>query len=333
MSRIGASIRDVARETGLSTATISRVINGRAKVSETTRARVLEACTRLDYVPNPAARALSTRRSRAVAAIIPTLEHSVFAKFIAAIEPTLGTRVYSLNMAISNADEAEELTAARKLLGMGADAFILSGLDHSSVRLDMLGRRDVPYLFTSVWDADSDPPTIGYDNAALAAQAMHHLSAKGHERVAVILGPLAESNRTRARQAWALSMADRFDHVACFEVPLSVAGGKACVQTALADTRRFSVFLCSSDVLAQGAYYACAEAGLHIPQDVSVMGFDNLDWASDIVPPLTTIDLPAAGMGEEAARQIIDFLEVGTPMRGALLPARIIERGSVANWR
>lgn len=93
-------------------------MNGSSKVSKATQQRVLEACARLDYVPNPAARALSTSRSRTVAAIIPTIEHSVFAKFIAAIEATLGDQGYTLVLAISNGDPEEELRGAQKLIGM-----------------------------------------------------------------------------------------------------------------------------------------------------------------------------------------------------------------------
>ncbi|WP_299049115.1 LacI family DNA-binding transcriptional regulator [uncultured Tateyamaria sp.] len=330
MNRIGVSIRDVARETGLSTATISRVVNGDARVSDKTRQRVLDACARLDYLPNPAARALSTRRSKAVAAIIPTIEHSVFAKFIAAIERTLGAHGYSLIIAISNADEDSELAAARKLLGMGADAFVLSGMVHAQSLLDLLSRRQVPFVYTSVWAQDSATPTIGYDNAGLAADALRHLRDCGHRRVAVVHGPLTESDRTRARRAGAEAMRDAFDTLAFFEAPVSIAGGKDCVARMLRAGGDFTACLCSSDVLALGAYFALAEAGQRIPDDMSVMGFDNLDWATEVVPPLTTIDLPANGMGEAVAAQIVEFLERDVPLHSQLLPAQILVRGSVA---
>lgn len=92
-----------------------------------------------------------------------------------------------------------------------------------------------------------------------------------------------------------------------------------------------SALLCFSDVIALGAYFGLAEAGKRVPDDMSVMGFDNLDWASQTLPPLTTIDLPAADMGRAAALQIIDNLESGLALQPYLLPARIIERGSVSS--
>ena len=330
MTRPTGTIRDVARETGLSIATVSRAMTGSAKVSPDARKRVLEASKRLHYFPNPAAKALSTNRTRTVAAIIPTIEHSVFAKFVAAIESTLGASGYSLVLAISNADPAEEYDAARKLLGMGAEAFILSGADHSAALLDFLSLRRVPHVFTSVWDENGRHPTIGYDNRALARQALQYLGSMGHDRVAVVHGPRAESDRTAARLEGALSARSDVRHLVPFETGLSVAGGKAVVTDILAHSARFTAVLCFSDVLALGVYFGLAEAGKSIPGDVSVMGFDNLDWAKDAVPALTTLDLPASGMGQAVAAQIVECLENETPLERLLLPARIISRASVA---
>lgn len=327
------SIRDVARETGLSIATVSRVMNGARNVTPDTRERVLRACAKLDYVPNPAARALSTRRSRTVAAIIPTIDHSVFAKYVSAIERTLAQHDYSLVLAISNADAEEELVAARKLIGMGADAFILSGADHSVALLEMLDKRRVPSVFTSVGDAEPGRIVIGYDNAALAANAVRFLAERGHRNLAVLHGPLAQSDRTRARCAGASSTGIDGLRIAFLETALSVAGGKDALRDILAGEARPTAILCLSDVLALGVYFGMAEAGLDVPTDMSVMGFDNLDWSKDAEPALTTIDLPAASMGREVAHRIVSYLETGAPIRSSLLQCRILDRASVKRRR
>ena len=277
MNRKIGKIRDVAKETGLSIATISRVMNGAKNVSPETQERVLDACRRLDYLPNPAARALSTNKSRTIAAIIPTIEHSVFAKYIAAIEQTLSERGYSLVLAISNAKEDLELSAARKLLGMGAEAFILSGSAHSPELTGLFERRGVPCVFTSIWDPHSEVPTIGYDNFMLASEAVDFLADKGHRNIAVIHGPLDESDRTRARRAGAAAavnaagtggMALRF-----FETTLDVAGGKAAIREALGVFGNCTAALCFSDVLALGVYFGLTEHGVRIPRGVFRDGF------------------------------------------------------------
>lgn len=329
MRKSRGGIRDVARETGLSIATISRVMNGAKNVSAATRQRVTEACVRLDYVPNPAARALSTAQSKTIAAIIPTIEHSVFAKFIAGIEQALGARGFSLVLAISNGDPEEELTAARKLLGMGAEAFILSGADHSADLLGMFRRRQVPFAFTSFWDPDLEVPTIGYNNQRLAAEAVQYLVARGHRELAVLHGPL-DSDRTAARRDGAeLGALKKIDALDFFETELSVGGGRKAIRDILDRPHRPSAVLCFSDVLALGVLFGLNEAGLSVPEDISVMGFDNLDWARETHPPLTTINLPAGRMGQAVATQIMDHLDHGAPMGPEHLDAEIIERASV----
>ena len=322
-------IRDVAKEAGLSIATVSRVVNGTTNVSPETRARVLNACKKLDYVPNPAARALSTNKSHTIAAIIPTIEHSVFAKYIAAIEHTLDEHSYSLVMAISNADEVEELKAARKLLGMGAEAFILTGAVHSDELHEMFDRRNVPYVLSSIWDPDSRNVTIGYDNYALAARAVEYLVSYGHKNIAVLHGPLSESDRTVARRSGAADACVTDVNLHFIETELNVSGGKQGVGRLLESGKRYTAILCFSDVLALGTYFALSEAGLRVPDDISVMGFDNLDWSEHTCPPLTTINLPAKRMGYEVAAQLIDHLENSKPIQSTLLPGEIIERDSV----
>ncbi|MCB1807179.1 MAG: LacI family DNA-binding transcriptional regulator [Candidatus Competibacteraceae bacterium] len=322
-------IRDVARETGLSIATVSRVMNGATNVKPATREKVLNACDKLNYVPNPAARTLSTKRSRTIAAIIPTIEHSVFAKYITAIEQTLGERDYSLVLAISNANREAEVKAARQLLGMGAEAFILSGSDHHQVLLEMFGRRSVPYVFTSIWEPHNAGPTIGYDNYALATRAVEFLAAHGHERIAVFHGPLDESDRTRARRDGAMAATKGRLRLDFFETRLSVEGGKDAVRLMLAAGLQYSAVLCFSDVIALGTYFSLFERGIRVPADMSVMGFDNLDWSEHVVPPLTTIDLPAEKMGVEVATQLIENLETAKPIVPTLLAAEIIKRRSV----
>jgi LacI family transcriptional regulator len=323
------SIRDVARESGVSTATVSRVMNGNANVKPETRDRVLKASKRVNYVPNPAARTLTTKRSKTVAAIIPTIENSVYAKFIAAIEHSMSARNYSLVLAVSNADEALETTAAKKLIGMGAEAFILSGSAHSEILIDLLTRRQIPFVFTSVFDVSSDIATIGYDNAALAENAIRYLADKGHTEIAVVHGPLAESDRIEARKAGAMSARHLLNDLQFIETDLSVAGGKFAVKNICTFTPRPTAILCFSDVLALGVYFGLGVAGLRIPTDISVMGFDNLDWSEEISPPLTTINLPARQMGIAVAEQLMGTLEKMNELISKELVGNIVERDSV----
>ena len=331
MTKKVGSIRDVAKETGLSIATISRVVNGAPNVSSKTRERVTNACQKLDYLPNPAARALSTRKSKMIAAIIPTIEHSVFAKFISALEQSMASGGYSLVLAISHANEEDELKAARKLLGMGAEAFILSGDAHSLELFDLFERRNVPFVVTSVWNLVRDYPLIGYDNFSLSSEAVQFIANKGHTDIAILHGPLSQNDRTRMRREGALSKQSEHINLTFFETSLDVAGGKIAIRRALDGNDKLTAALCFSDVLALGAYVELNRSGLIIPDDFSVMGFDNIDWAEAVEPPLTTIELPDYKMASEVASQLMAHLEFGTPIESIEVFGQIIERKSLSN--
>lgn len=329
MDRKFGTIRDLAQATGLSVATVSRVMNGAENVSEKARTQVLEASSRLNYIPNPAARALTTKRSKTIAAIVPTIEHSVFAKYIAAIEQTLDAHNYSLVLAISNADKNLELKAARKLLGMGADAFILSGSDHHDELMGLFARRNTPFVFTSVWEPECDGPTIGYDNFELSRRAVNYLASRGHRHIAVVHGPLADSDRTRSRKAGAEDAASDVVDLHFYETELTATGGKEIVEAVIGSDSNCTAVLCFSDVLAQGVYFALQAASISIPEEISLMGFDNLDWSADVIPALTTINLPARRMGVEVATQLINHLEQGEKIQTTQLTGELVERQSV----
>lgn len=280
-------------------------------------------------MPNAAAKALSTAKSKTIAAIIPSIEHSVYAKYITAVEQTLGHLGYTLVLAISNADLEQEFTAAEQLIAMGAEAFILTGADHNTELISLLDRRATPVVFTSVFNEASDVPTIGYDNRQIGSDAANFLQEQGHESIAVVHGPRDESDRTVARCEGIVDACLGKTQPRFVEVALSVEGGRNAARDILAWLRRPTAMLCLSDVLALGAMFHLQSVGMSVPDDMSIMGFDNLDWAKDSHPSLTTIDLPATTMGEVAAKSVVDRLENGSAMKCVGLPAQIISRKSV----
>lgn len=315
---------------GMSIATVSRVMNGATNVTPETREKVLAVSRELNYVPNAAARALSTSKSRTLATIIANIEHSIYSKFVASVEEALAERDYSLVLAISGGDPELEYEAARKLLGMGAEGFILSGGDQNAELTEMFESRGIPYLLTSIWDPSHSVPTVGYDNFALARQAIGYLRDQGHAKLAVLHGPPSQSDRMVARIEGAKFETDTSLQVDFFEAPISVTGGKSVAQSVLDQGANYTAILCFSDVLALGTYFAAESLGLSIPGDISVMGFDNLDWSTEVIPPLTTVNLPARKMGRAAAKAMMDCLDDGSPLTSLEFEGTIIERGSVA---
>jgi LacI family transcriptional regulator len=157
-------VRELAQVTGLSVATISRVLNDSKEVSAKARVAVQKAIRQTGYSRNPAARALSTQRSRTIGAIIPTLAHSIFATFLNAIEQELAQHGYALVIATTGGDSDTETRRANDLIDLGAEALIVSGLAHSKEFMRLVKARAIPAVATSMFDPKAALPTIGYDN-------------------------------------------------------------------------------------------------------------------------------------------------------------------------
>lgn len=184
-------------------------------------------------------------------------------------------------------------------------------------------------IFTSTYIAGSATPTIGYDNKKIAAHAVGYLQDLGHRDVAIVHGLLHLSDRTRARCQGIRDAALQDTKLSFFEVDVNVEGGRRAASQILELEQRPTVVLCLSDVLALGVMFQIHNSGLAVPYNISVMGFDNLDWSKDAHPSLTTIDLPAAKMGEIAVRQLVNQLDNGVEATSVELESGIIERNSV----
>src|SRR5579859_1838443 len=177
-----AGLKDVAKRAGVSTATVSRVINGTAVVSDDMRRRVELACNALGYIPNGAARALSTRRTRTIGAVVPTIENDGFARTVFALQRSLQLAGRTLLLANSDYDPAIELEAAMRLLSQGIDGLVLIGGEHDKALLRDLDRKRVPVV--EAWTLSPATASVGFDNARAASVLADHLLDLGHRRIA-----------------------------------------------------------------------------------------------------------------------------------------------------
>jgi LacI family transcriptional regulator len=324
-------VRELAQATGLSVATISRVLNDSKDVSIKARAAVQKAIRQTGYSRNPAARALSTQRSRTIGAIIPTLAHSIFATFLNAIEQELAQHGYALVIATTGGDSDTQTRRAHDLIDLGAEALIVSGVQHSKEFFKLVKARAIPVIATSLYDPKSALPTIGYDNYALGRAAIKHLVDLEHRHIAVVFGPLATNDRTALRLSGVRAEAGRKLTLRFFETGLDVVGGTQAAQIAMSTPNwQPSAFLCLSDVLALGVLFEAQRRQLKVPRDLSLMGFDDLDWAKVCEPSLTTIALPTAQMGQQAARALVNKLDHGAKLGSICLEASLIARASTA---
>ncbi len=309
-SKKRANLRDVAKAAGVSVATVSRVMNAPKTVSQQTRQKVEAAMTALRWRPSAAARAINSGRSRFVGALVPTLDNAIFARFLSHLESGLNLHGLSLVVATTGGDPKVETEKAHTLLDIGAEGFVLSGISQDPALLDLIDHMQIATIVTSFFDPNYVLPTIGYDNAEASRIALSHLEGQGHRDIAVFHGPKSLNDRTRAR------LQGLGDHhvdsaLTFYETPLSTRGGCDAADMVLQQARRPTAILCLSDVLAAGAMSELQRQGIGVPDDISVMGIDDLPSSATLYPALTTVHLPVASMGTAAADALALWVEKG----------------------
>ncbi len=306
-----ATARDVARRAGVSVATVSRVLNSPQSVADATRDAVNEAIASLSFRRSPAARAINSGRTRIVAALIPTIDHSIFARFLDGLESELTAHGLSLIVTTTDDDPEIEAQKAQELLDIGAEGFVVSGLAHTTGFFDLIRTHDIPAVSISLFDANGALPTIGYDNKKAATKAYEHLQDLGHTNVAVIHGPSANNDRTRQRISTLMALAPA-GTLGLFETDISLLGGRDATRRVLADATKYTACLCLSDVLSLGAIIELQANGCGVPDDLSVCGMEGLDLGQHLSPSLTTVTLPVYEMGQNAGRAIALWLNEQT---------------------
>lgn len=326
--------KDVAQLAGVSTATVSRVLNNSQQVDPATRKRVLEAASKLRYVPHGAARTLRSHRSKMVGAIVPSFDYALYARTTSALQQRLDERGYSLVLAEHHYELAAETRIAAQLVEHGVDAFMLVGLDHEQALFTQLEDYGRPYVLTWGVDPLQRHPCIGFDNRAATYASTTHLLELGHRRIGLLSAPVEGNDRARARgEGVRAALAERglrLDprHVA-YE-PISLATAESGMQRLLDAPDRPTAVVATNDVFAVGAMMACRRAGLRIPQDISITGVDNTDLGATQTPALTSVATPIVDIGRAAADHLVARLEGDDWMAHRQYPVELVCRGSTA---
>lgn len=329
-----ARLADVARAAGVSLSTASRALSDPELVHPQTRTRVDDAVHMLGYVPHGAARALASRRSRTVGAVIPTLDNPIFAHSIQALQRALGEAGYTLLLASHEYDAQIEVSVTRALVERGVDGLAFVGTDHSPELYAFLARSRVPFELTWALDPDRHHHCIGFSNRLASIRITQHLLELGHREFAMVSGYTAHNDRARERAAGvreALAAhglelpAHRY-----VETAFSVSHGRAAMAELLARDSSPTAVACGNDLLAFGALLECAARGIAVPGRMSVAGFDDIELAAEVSPPLTTIHIPTADIGRRAAERLLARLAGKRVMRAEELSADLVVRDSTA---
>ncbi|MCL5777563.1 LacI family DNA-binding transcriptional regulator [Limibaculum sp. FT325] len=327
------TLEDVARASGVSTATVSRVLNDSARVRRETCERVEAAIARLGYTPHFGGRMLASNRTDTIGAVIPTMENAIFARGLQTLEEELAAAGVTLLVATSNYDPAREARQIRALLGRGIDGLVLIGEARDPESYELLRRRGMPFVVVWTWRADCPWTCIGFDNRAAARGLADRVLDLGHRRIAMISGITLGNDRAAARLAGVReAMAARglaLDAGNLVEAAYTLEAGREAAARLLARAPRPTAIICGNDVLAAGAMLAIRVAGLRVPRDVSVTGFDDIELAQLLDPPLTTVRVPHRLMGQTAARVLLRMRAGEDGVESAMFGTTLVDRGSL----
>jgi LacI family gluconate utilization system Gnt-I transcriptional repressor len=323
---------DVAAAAGVAPMTVSRVLNSPERVSPATAQRVRVAIEGLGYLPNLVAGGLSSRRTRMVAAIVPTMAHPMFADLVQNFTDVLRARGYEVMLSLSGYAGLSEAALLRAVLGRRPDALLLTGAAHDAPTRQMLADAAIPVV--EVFDVARRPidMVVGVDHAAAGAAVAAYFRAKGHDRFAVFG---AADRRAQLRARSFAQAAQRGGGTLLAETvipaPSTIGAGRAALRALLlkAGARRARVALfCSSDLVAFGALTEARANGVAVPQALAVCGFGDFELSAMSDPPFTTVSVEGARIGRDAATFLLDRLDGATTAPLVQVPFRIVERAS-----
>ena len=332
-SRTAPTLSDVAREAGVSTATVSRCLNSPAQVVAETRERVLKAVEQLGYTPNIAARIMAAKRSYSIGAIIPTMDNAIFARGLQAFQDQLREQGYALLVASSAYRPEIEKDQIRTLVARGVDGLLLIGHEREDEIYDYLERHQVPTLVAWSYLPKARQPSVGFDNRGAMRELASRVLAAGHRHVAMISGVTEGNDRALSRVEGvrdALVAAGLgAEAVTLIETPYGIDTGAQAFSQVMGQTPRPTVVMCGNDVLAVGALREAAKMGLRVPDEVSITGFDDIELAEITSPALTTVHVPHREMGQKAASELIDMVEGRSDGQSTCINTHIVSRQSL----
>lgn len=329
-----ATVHEVATEAGVSRGTVSRVLNGERYVSAEARSAIEAAIAKTGYVPNLAARNLVMQRSQAIAFLVHE-PHSMFVE-----DPNIGDILLGANRALStagylmttlvidSADDTERI--GRYLSGGVVDGIIVVSARQHDPLTAIIRRLGLPAAFVGHPPDIDDIPFVGIDNRKAAESITRRLLETGRRRVGMVAAALDRDSGADRLAGFTAAIGDAFDPALVSSVDLySYSEGVRGMRELLQREPAIDGVFAASDSLAAGAMDVLREAGYRVPVDVGVVGFDNSVWAQRCEPALSTVDQPAAGLGERAAQSVLAQLAGEAPQLGGIyLDTPIVWRDS-----
>lgn len=322
--RAGAPVRmkDIARDMGLSTVTISKVLRGHSDISEETRKRVLKRMEELNYQPNLAARALITGRTSTIGLVVPDLLHPFFAQIAKAVSAGVRGQGYSLIITSSEEDPELERQEIEQLLARRVEVMLIASAQWKVESFRRIEERNIPYILIDRCFAGLAANFVGVDDEAVGMIATNHLIDQGCRRIAHIRGPETSTALGRVegyrRALAAKQLAPLQEHIISIGSSgddRGEPGGYEAAKKLLSGLERPDGIFCFNDPIALGAMRAILDAGLRIPEDIAVVGCGNVLYSDFLRVPLTSVDQDSSKIGRIAAELALTLVGAKTLLR------------------
>jgi LacI family transcriptional regulator len=304
-------------------------------VNVETARRVLRAAESLGYQPNPIARSLKTSKSSTIGLVLPDLTNPLFPPIVRGIEDVLRAAGYSAFIVNTDNDEDRERALVTSLRSRQVEGLIVATARLEHPLLDQLRQQGVKMVLVNRRARDVDVPCVAPDDATGVALAVRHLAELGHHRILHLAGPQTTSTGVVRARAFEAALRERGlqPHPELL-VPCaywSEADGADGLRKAIESGAEFTAVVAGNDLIALGCYDVFAERGIRCPDEVSVVGFNDMPFLDKLQPPLTTVRIPHHQIGVEAARMLLEAIdEPDRPSRSVLLPLSLVVRGSTA---
>lgn len=327
-------IKDIAREAGVSTATVSHVINNTKYVSDHTREKVQRAIKKFDYHPNAHAQMLALGRSKMIGLLVSDISNPFFPEIIKSIEAAVLEAGYHLLLFNTNYDPDLAIEYVRKLVQMKVAGIIMMIAEFDEALINEVKKKKTSIVFHDLGVVGEKMSNIILDYAVGIDEAVSHLVSLGHRDIAHIAGSHEIHSAGVRREAFVASMGRHVPGhkpLQIFEGDFRFEGGRMAANQMLAGPTRPTAVVVANDLMALGAMQQFKLAGLQIPRDISVVGFDDISFASLADPPLTTVCSPRVEIGRRASEALIMTIEKAHQQGVEVkLPTYLIQRGSTA---
>ncbi|MFI6485499.1 LacI family DNA-binding transcriptional regulator [Nonomuraea sp. NPDC050663] len=330
----GARLVDVAREAGVHVGTVSRALNPatRSRVNTVTAARIIEVAQRLGYETNVVGRALRTHRSHTVGALIPDLTNPLFPRIVRGIEDSLAKAEYTALITSTDNDALRERKAIAVLRNRQVDGFLIASARLDDPALREIIEASVPLVALNRTSLNAQTSSVVVDDQQGIADVMAHLVTLGHQHIAHVAGP-ADTSTGQARLEAFEAALDRYGLQRRPELIVqapsySIEAGTWCARELFKRGRPFTALVAGNDLLALGVLDVLKENYVPCPERVSVVGFNDIDFAARMSPSLTTVRVPKYELGARGAQLLLDMIYRGRDVETVTLPVTLMIRGS-----